>query len=79
MCCRGSAQGGGGGESHVTLLSNKLRATLTRIHENLIVDSSTSELIEQGQVSPGVVTDKVLRPRLSPVVNLHGLATFSAY
>lgn len=53
-------------------LSMKLKATLKRIRDNLIIDSEQLNFIEEGSAPPQGLEDKVAEPHLSPIVNLAG-------
>lgn len=54
-------------------LSNKLRATLKRIHDNLILENDQLQASPPGASIDEVNRDKIAHPHISPIVDLSGI------
>ena len=53
----------------------KLRGTLKRIRDNLIIDEELLQLAAEGAVPAPNTEDKIPAPHISPVVNLTGMSS----
>ena len=64
------------GDVHIEHLSMKLRGTLKRIRDNLIIDEELLQLAAEGAVPAPNTEDKIPAPHTSPVLNLTGMASY---